>query len=521
MIKVKSIYKLIIYSIVFIIFLISFFTFTSISSAYTEFQEKVSIIEQNNLDKQKSLLKENITKIIKYIDYYHNANKNIKSEDEIKKEILQTLEHLKTNKDASDYIFIYDFNGKSIYYQENKEYIGKNLYEFQDPNGVQVIKKLIEISKLPDGGFVKYFWFKPQKNKEVDKISFAQSYSPWNWTIGKGVYLDSIEEVVQEAKEKYDEKITTYSFLIITLTVLLIFYSIFIYKNATILISNEIREIGKYFKESQTINEPLNQNKVVFTEFRTIVNYANDAIQNIKYKTQLLEDLNRNLEDKVNDKTQELSNLLKTQKEFLKKAVHEINTPLFIIQTNIDLLRMQNYENIHLKNIESGSKIINTIYDDLSYMIQKNHVKYKKSYINFSEYLKSRIEFFNDIATANNLLFITNIQGDVFINFNETELQRVIDNNISNAIKYSCKDSIIFIKLQGQNDFVVFEIKTNSKKIVDINKVFNDQFYRENSAKGGFGLGLKIVKEICDHNSVLIDVNSKENETIFTYRFKI
>lgn len=307
---------------------------------------------------------------------------------------------------------------------------------------------------------------------------------------------------------------------ITSLTILLILYSIFIYKNATILIANEVREIGKYFKESQNEDKPFNHNKILFTEFRTIVNYANDAMTSIKYRTHLLEDLNKSLEEKVNEKTQELTDILEAQKQFLKKAVHEINTPLSIIQTNIDLLRMQNSDNIHIRNIESGSKIINTIYEDLSYMIKKNRVVYTKTDINFSEYLMSRMEFFNDIAISNQLFFVTNIQSDIVIEFNETELQRIIDNNISNAIKYSFKESPIYIKLLQDAQYVEFQIKTHSKTIYDINKIFNNQFYRENQVKGGFGLGLKIVKDICDDNSVIIDLESHDDETKFTYRFK-
>lgn len=519
MIKVKSIYQLIVYSIIFIILLISFFTFVIISNAFTEFQEKIHIIEQNNLEKQKALLKEDITRTIKFIEYYHDLNKDIKSEAQIKQEILKALDKLKVNDDINDYIFIYNFKGESIYYQEIKEYMGKNLYEFKDPNGFQVIKNLIEASKQPNGEYVEYIWYKPEKKRNIKKISFAQSYPAWNWTIGKGVYLDTVEKVVKQTQEQYDEKISNYVLQIISLTILLVLYSIFIYKNATILIANEVREIGKYFKESESEDKPFNHNKILFTEFRTIVNYANDAMTSIKYKTHLLEDLNKNLEEKVNEKTQELTNILEAQKEFLKKAVHEINTPLSIIQTNIDLLRMQNYDNLHLKNIESGSKIINTIYEDLSYMIKKNRVHYTKEPLNFTNYLKSRIEFFNDIALSNGLFFVTNFENDVILYFNETELQRIIDNNISNAIKYSFKESPIYIKLLTFDNAIEFQIKTHSKTIYDVNKIFQNQFYRENKAKGGFGLGLKIVKEICDENSVIINLESNNDETKFIYRF--
>jgi hypothetical protein len=48
-----------------------------------------------------------------------------------------------------------------------------------------------------------------------------------------------------------------------------------------------------------------------------------------------------------------------------------------------------------------------------------------------------------------------------------------------------------------------------------------NDFYRENNSRGGFGLGLRIVKEICDKSLVIIYLDSNEKETKFTYRFKI
>lgn len=152
---------------------------------------------------------------------------------------------------------------------------------------------------------------------------------------------------------------------------MLVLYSIFIYKNATILIAKEVREIGKFFKKSQDDDNPINHDKILFTEFRTIVNYANEALTSIKYKKHLLEDINKNLEAKVEEKTKELTNLVDSQKQFLKNSVHEINTPLAIIQTNIDLLKRKIPQNSYITNIESGAKIIQYIYDDLSFMIKK------------------------------------------------------------------------------------------------------------------------------------------------------
>ena len=302
---------------------------------------------------------------------------------------------------------------------------------------------------------------------------------------------------------------------------MLVLYSIFIYKNATILIVNDVKEIGKYFKESQKNDNPINENKIIFGEFKVIANYAMDAIKNIKLKTHMLEDLNKNLEDKVSEKTKELTKLIDAQKTFIKNSVHEINTPLSIIQTNIDLLKMKIPNNKYITNIESGSKIIQYIHDDLSYLVKKDRVTYKKEYLDFSKILKERLEFFDEIAISNTLNFIQDIEDDIYIKFNITELQRVIDNNLSNAIKYSFAKSSIFIKLAYINDDEIeFTTTTHSKKIENVKKIFDD-FYRENIARGGFGLGLKIVKDICDKNLVIINLDSNEKNTKFAYRFKI
>ena len=521
MLKAKSLYHLIVYSILFIIILISFFTFIIINNAHEELQEKIHTLKNDYTNSQKTLIKNQVNYVINFIDYYYNQNKDKKPLETIQKEVIEAIEKLRIGDNPNEYIFIYNFNGTVIQNSVSKGNIGKNFLNVVDSNGKEVIKELINTSKKEFGGYVDYVWFKPEINKETNKVSYAKSYNAWNWTIGKGVYLDEIDKLVHLKEEEYNQKISNYTLQITSLTVMLILYSIFIYKNATILIVNDVKEIGKYFKESQKNDEPINQNRIIFGEFKVIANYATDAMNNIKLKTHMLEDLNKNLEYKVNEKTKELTNLIESQKKFIKNSVHEINTPLSIIRTNIDLLKMKIPNNKYITNIESGSKIIQYIYDDLSYLIKKDRVIYEKEYLDFTNILKNRLDFFDEIAKSNSLYFINSIEDDLYIKFNITELQRIIDNNLSNAIKYSFAQSAIFVKLYYLNDDEIeFSVTTNSKKIEDTEKIFDD-FYRENSARGGFGLGLKIVKDICDKNLVIINLNSNEKETKFTYRFKI
>lgn len=521
MLKAKSLYHLIVYSILFIILLISFFTFIIINNAHEELQDKVETLKTDYTNSQKELIKNDVNSVISFIKYYDNKYSKLKSQKELKKEIIEALSELRTTDNMNDYIFIYDFDGTNLYQPISKDREGHNYLELTDKEGKKVVKELINISKKNGGGYIEYLWYKLDVFKDVKKISYSNSYKDWNWTIGKGVYLDEIDKLVSEKDEEYNQKISNYTLQITSLTVMLVLYSIFIYKNATILIVNDVKEIGKYFKESQKNDNPINQNKIIFGEFKVIANYATDAMNNIKLKTHMLEDLNKNLEYKVSEKTAELTKLIESQKTFIKNSVHEINTPLSIIQTNIDLLKMKIPNNKYITNIESGSKIIQYIYDDLSYLVKKDRVIYEKEYLDFTNILFNRLQFFDEIAISNSLYFIKNIEEDMYIKFNITELQRIIDNNLSNAIKYSFPKSPIFVRLNYINDDEIeFTVTTKSKKIEYVEKIFDD-FYRENNARGGFGLGLKIVKDICDKNLVIINLESNEKETKFTYRFKI
>ena len=520
MLKAKSLYHLIVYSILFIVVLISFFTFIIINNAHDELQDKTETLKTDYTNSQKELIKNDVNNIINFIKYYDNKYKNTKSQETIQKEILEALKELRTDN-MNEYLFIYNFDGLSLYHPISKDRVGNTYYELKDKEGKEVIKELIDISKKPNGGYVEYLWYKLAIFKDTKKVSYANSYKDWNWTIGRGVYLDEIDKLVKEKEDEYNQKISNYTLQITSLTIMLVLYSIFIYKNATILIVNDVREIGKYFKESQKNDNPINQNRIIFGEFKIIANYATDAMNNIKLKTHMLEDLNKNLEYNVSEKTKELTKLIESQKTFIKNSVHEINTPLAIIQTNIDLLKMKIPNNKYITNIESGSKIIQYIYDDLSYLIKKDRVVYEKEYLDFSKILFERLSYFEEIAISNSLYFINNIDEDMYIKFNTTELQRIIDNNLSNAIKYSYSESPIFVKLEYLNDDEIeFSVTSHSKKIDSVEKIFDD-FYRENNARGGFGLGLKIVKDICDKNLVIINLESNEKKTKFTYRFRI
>ena len=76
MLKAKSLYHLILYSILFIIILISFFTFIIINNAHEELQDKISTLKIDYTNSQKELIKNDVNYVINFITYYNNKYKH-------------------------------------------------------------------------------------------------------------------------------------------------------------------------------------------------------------------------------------------------------------------------------------------------------------------------------------------------------------------------------------------------------------------------------------------------------------
>jgi signal transduction histidine kinase len=136
-----------------------------------------------------------------------------------------------------------------------------------------------------------------------------------------------------------------------------------------------------------------------------------------------------------------------------------------------------------------------------------------------SDFLEERIDFFSEIAQGNKHDIIPEIENDIWIYFSPEELQRIVDNNLSNAIKYANRGTDVKVILKEEKEEIVLEFVGTSPKIEDTERIFK-AFERENNVRGGFGLGLEIVYAICQKENVKIEVRSTDDLTLFSYRFQ-
>jgi len=193
--------------------------------------------------------------------------------------------------------------------------------------------------------------------------------------------------------------------------------------------------------------------------------------------------------------------------DFIKDAMHELKTPMGVILLNLDSLSAIYENNKMILRAKSALKNMIVIYEDLEFFVKNKKVAHNKIDINLSKYVCERVEFFSDLLLSKEIKVEKDIEEGIYIKFNKLELARVIDNTISNAIKYSKEKTRIGIKLYREGSKVYLKISDQGRGIADTKKIFK-RYYREDKISGGFGLGLSIVKNICEKNSVQIIVNS-------------
>lgn len=195
---------------------------------------------------------------------------------------------------------------------------------------------------------------------------------------------------------------------------------------------------------------------------------------------------------------------------FIKDFTHEINTPLSVILLSIEQLeKQQNIDTTKFARMKLAAKTLSQTYSDLIFLTFPDTISNEEEHIVMKEAIKERLEYFRLFFERKQIALSVDLQGDSTILASKSKINKMLDNLISNAIKYNKKGGFVSVNLKGR----ALSIKDSGYGIDEKNltKIF-ERYARFNSDQGGFGIGLSLVKSICKEYHIEISCYSKLGE---------
>lgn len=191
--------------------------------------------------------------------------------------------------------------------------------------------------------------------------------------------------------------------------------------------------------------------------------------------------------------------------QFVQDISHELNTPITALKMSSKrALQKGVYDEKILTNISISTKQLYSIYQSLAFL-NFTSPKQEPTQLELQPLLRESIAYYAELSHAKNITFKTDIK-DASLLITEDRVKLLFSNLISNAIKYSMPNTTITITLKENYLSIEDEgVGIDNSKLDEIFKPYE----RSSTVAGGFGVGLSIVKQICDEFHLDINVTSK------------
>ena len=271
-----------------------------------------------------------------------------------------------------------------------------------------------------------------------------------------------------------------------------------------LIIKQEIKNIGESL--SNIINTDTNNLITINTNDKKLKELANLLNDNLKKL--------RKLELEYKNGNREL-------KSSITNISHDLRTPLTAIRGYLDLMDNSNLtakQLKYLKIIDSKVKDLTSLTEQLFAFSKVLDVDEKivKSNVCINSVLEETLASFYGVFKKSNITPSIEICNEKVIRLlNENMLKRILENIISNAVKYSegCFEVKLFC-----NGTIEFSNKTTKIDSISLEKMF-DRYYTVQNAKKSNGIGLSIVKKLVELNNGKIKAKYKDNCLIIKVEF--
>lgn len=245
--------------------------------------------------------------------------------------------------------------------------------------------------------------------------------------------------------------------------------------------------------------------------------------QRLMVSEQRLLNWNTNLQNEVDKRTSELERINEQKTNTFINLVHETKTPLTLVNNYLEEY-INKYGSVEELDIIKGgvdklTKDVISLFD-IERFTKGIDVYNHNQISNFSEIIKGSLVLFEHYCQKQIISCKKNIEEHVFIKADPNAIDRIVNNVIENAIKFSNNEGEVEITLKTNGDKIHFSVKDTGIGIPpDSQKKIFEPYYQINHKKTGLqgmGLGLPIVKKVVDSLDGQIHIESNPAKSIGT-----
>ena len=271
---------------------------------------------------------------------------------------------------------------------------------------------------------------------------------------------------------------------------------------------------------------------VLIVFIAVIFQILSSRARRIENEVHLRTDELKNLKNELEEKNLSLHELIKVKNELLGMASHDLRNPLTSIQGYSGFLLKkgatlkEDTRTDFLKIINSASGNILELLNDLLSLsaIESGQLVLNLKPGNLRSLIEERIRLYTHLATEKNIHFKITCRGTSVVLFDTPRIEQVIDNLLTNAIKFSPVGGIIEIIMESGKGYIRVTITDEgpgikSENLDDLFKPFKKIDSDSTKDEKGTGLGLAIAKKMIElHNGTLKFKPSKNQGASFSFK---
>ncbi|MCK5071419.1 MAG: cache domain-containing protein, partial [Desulfocapsa sp.] len=197
---------------------------------------------------------------------------------EAKTAALEKINNTRYGDKGEGYLFAFQYDGLYLSHPV-PDYIGQNLIDITDPNGVKINRDIVKTCQS-GGGFTNYVWDRYKTGQLIDKISYVKGYEEWEWVIGTGFYLDDLQQTINVNNDILQDQIKSFFLKISIFSILIFIISSLIIRLVVGKLNAELAIFHNFFNKAAIESEEISLVKINFLEFEQLAENANKMLEN-------------------------------------------------------------------------------------------------------------------------------------------------------------------------------------------------------------------------------------------------